>query len=137
MQHEQFSVAWMRLTWMRMSCYHLGLPLTIVHWKATVWKNSNFYWNLIKLYSTQDGFGHVCVQYTMWLPVSLWRRVLSWDSLLAYVLPNWSIKWKNIDSRRFSVKKTTFCNKYNFLKIIGDAFRTEYVCSLSSHFTLW
>ena len=42
-------------------------------------KNSNFYWNLIKLYSTQNGRGHVCVPYATWLPVSLWRKVLSWD----------------------------------------------------------
>ena len=35
---------------------------------------------------------------------------------------------------KLSVSKTTFYNKSNFLKIIGDAFRTDYVCSLSSHF---
>ena len=32
-QQEQFSIAWVRL-WI--SVYHLGLPLAIVHWKATV-----------------------------------------------------------------------------------------------------
>ena len=36
---------------------------------------------LIILYSTQNGCGLVCVPCAMWLPVSLWRRVLSWDSL--------------------------------------------------------
>ena len=58
-------------------------------------KNTNFYWNLIKLYSTQNGYGHVCVPYATWLLVSLWRRDLSWDSLpiIAYAPPNWSIKW--------------------------------------------
>ena len=34
-----------------------------------------------------------------------------------------------------SVRKTTFYDKSSFLKIIGDAFRIDYVCSLSSHFT--
>ena len=65
-------------------------------------KNDKFYWNLIELYSTQDGCGHVCVPYTTWLPVSLWRRVLSWDSLpiIAYVTLSWIIKWKNIGSRQ-------------------------------------
>ena len=36
---------------------------------------------------------------------------------------------------QISVKKTTFYDKASFSKIIGDAFRTEYACSLSSHFT--
>ena len=66
-------------------------------------KNPNFYWNLIKLYSTQNECGHVCVPYvTTWLPVSLWRRVLPSDSLpiIAYVPPNWSIKWKNFGSKQ-------------------------------------
>ena len=65
-------------------------------------KNSNFYGNLIKLYSTQNGCGHVCVPYATWLPVSLWRRVLSRNSLsvIAYVLLNWSIKWKSFGLRQ-------------------------------------
>ena len=100
-QQKQFSVAWMRL-WI--SSYHLGLPLAIiVHWKATVWKKiSNFYWDLIKLYSTQNGFGHVCVPYAVWLLVSFWWRVLSRDSLsiIAYVSPKWIIKWKIFGSRQ-------------------------------------
>ena len=78
MQHEQFSVAWVRL-WM--SSYHLGLPLVIVRGKATTWKKSNSYWNFIILYSIQNGCGHVCASYAMWLPVSLWRWVLWWDSM--------------------------------------------------------
>ena len=39
----------------------------------------NFYWNLIKLYLTQNGCGNVCVPYTSWPPI--WRRLLSRDSL--------------------------------------------------------
>ena len=31
--------------------------------------------------------------------------------------------------------KNAFYDESSFLKIIGDAFRTEYVCPLSSHFT--
>ena len=82
--------------------YHAGWLLAIVHWKATVWKNSNFYWNLIKFYSTQNGCGDVCVPYTNWLPISLWRRVLSRDSLpITTCIPlNWSIKWKIFGSRQ-------------------------------------
>ena len=53
MQQKQFSVAWMRL---RISICHLGLPLEIMEQSE---KNSNFYWNLIKLYSTQNGYGQV------------------------------------------------------------------------------
>ena len=94
MQHEQFSVAWMRL-WV--PGYQLGLPLARVYWETTVWKKkSNFYWNLRKLYSIQNGCDHVYVPYTTWLSLNLWRRVLSWDSLpiISYVPPSWSIKWK-------------------------------------------
>ena len=36
---------------------------------------------------TQNGCGHVCVPYTTWLPVSLGRRVLSWDSLPIITCP--------------------------------------------------
>ena len=44
----------------------------------------------------------MCVSYATWLPVSLWRRVLSRGSLpiIAYVPPNWSIKWKFFGSRQ-------------------------------------
>ena len=42
-----------------------------------------------------------------------------------------------ITTIQFSVKKTTFYDKSSFLEIIGDAFRTEHACSLSSHFTYW
>ena len=42
-----------------------------------------------------------------------------------------------ITTIQFSVRKTTFYDKSSFFKIIGDAFRTEYVCSLSSYFTYW
>ena len=98
-QHDQFSIAWVRL-WI--SVYHLDLPLAIVHWKATVWKNYNFYWNLKKLYSTKNGCGYVCVPYATWLPVGLWRKVLSRDSLpiIAYIPLNWSIKQKSFGSRQ-------------------------------------
>ena len=92
-QEEQFSVAWMRL-WI--SGYHLGLPLAIVHWKATVWKNSNFYWNLKKLDVV------MCVPHTQtWLLVRLWR-VLPRDSIYitAYVPPIWTIKWNIFGSRQ-------------------------------------
>ena len=34
---------------------------------------------------------------------------------------------------QFGIKITTFDDKSSFLKIIGDAFRKDYVCSLSSH----
>ena len=37
----------------------------------------------------------------------------------------------------FSIKKRTFYDKSSVFKIIGDAFRTDCVCSLSSHFTYW
>ena len=47
--------------------YHLGLPLAIVHWKATIWRNCSLLKSYIKLYSTQNGYGHVCVPYTTWL----------------------------------------------------------------------
>ena len=57
---------------------------------------------------------------------------------------NWSWKYNTvilihlmITTIQISVKKTTFYDKTSFLKIIGEAFRTEYVCSLSSHFTYW
>ena len=36
---------------------------------------------------TQNGCGHVYVPYTTWLPVSLGRRVLSWDSLPIITCP--------------------------------------------------
>ena len=125
-QQHQFSVAWMRL-WI--SGYHLGLLLAIVHWKATVWKNSNSYWNLVKLYSTQTGCGHVCVPYATWLPVSLWRRVLSRDSLpvIAYVPPYWTIKWKVFGLRQVcciyqqllsSVPYSTLCLIHNGMFMI-------------------
>ena len=42
---------------------------------------------------------------------------------------------KNYIKPEVSVRKTTFYDKSSFFKIIGDAFRTDYVCSLSSHFT--
>ena len=43
---------------------------------------------------------------------------------------------KIITAIQISVRKTTFYDKSSFfIKIIGDAFRTDYVCSLSSHFT--
>ena len=44
----------------------------------------------------QNGCGNACVPYAMWRPVSLWRRLLSQDSLpiITYVPPNWSIRWK-------------------------------------------
>ena len=53
-------------------------------------------------YSTQNGCGHVFVPYATWLSASLWRRVLSRDSFpfVAYVPPNWSIKWKFFGSRQ-------------------------------------
>ena len=73
------------------------------------------YWNLIKLYSAQNGCGHVSIPYTTWLSVSLWRRVLSWDFLpiTTYVPPIWSIKWKKIGSRKvccMSNKNCPICN---------------------------
>ena len=51
---------------------------------------------LIKTYSTQNGCGQVCASYVTWLPVSLWKRVLSRDSFLHYSIcpTNWSIKLK-------------------------------------------
>ena len=73
-----------------------------------------YYWNLIKLYSTQNRCGHVCVPYTVLLAVSL--RLLSWDSLpiTAYVPPNWSIKWKDFGSRqvccRATIKQCPICD---------------------------
>ena len=48
-----------------MTGYHLGLPLAILQWKATAWKNSHFYWNFVTLYSTQNGCGLVCVPYVV------------------------------------------------------------------------
>ena len=36
---------------------------------------------------------------------------------------------------QISVRKTTFTTKPVSLKIIGDAFRIDYISSLSSHFT--
>ena len=44
---------------------------------------------------------------------------------------------KDITTIQFSVKKTTFYDESSIIEIIDDAFRTEYVCSLSSHFTYW
>ena len=40
----------------------------------------------------------------------------------------------NID---ISVRKTTFCDKSSFLKIIGDAFRTDYVEQIKKYRTYW
>ena len=87
------------------SGYQLGLLLAIMDCKATAWKNSNFYWNFIIFYSTQNGrCGFVCVPCATWLPVSYhdaWRRMLSWDSCpIAYVPPKWCIKEKNFGSRQ-------------------------------------
>ena len=69
------------------------------------------YWNLIKLYSAENGCGHVSIPYTTWLSVSLWRRVLSWDFLpiTTYVPPIWSIKWKKIDSRKVCCMSNKNC----------------------------
>ena len=130
---EQFSVAWMRL-WI--SGYHLGLLLAIVQWKAITWKNSNFYCNLVKLYSTQNRCGHVCVPYTTWLPVSLWRRLLSRDSLpiIAYVLPNWSIKWKVFGSKQVTFGGfSRYCTCFFYFK----DYNTIMPCKKSRFKRLW
>ena len=44
-------------------------------------------------------------------------------------------RFETMETHQISVRKTTLYNKSSFLKIIGDTFRTDYVCSLSSHFT--
>ena len=45
---------------------------------SDVWLPPWFYWSFIKIFWTQNGCGHVCVPYTLWLLVSLLKRVLSW-----------------------------------------------------------
>ena len=90
MQHEQFSVAWMRL-WM--SGYHLGLAFQCTE-RQQLEKNSNFYWNLLKLYSTQNWCVHVFVPYTIWLPVSWWRRVISRESPSHYSICPSQLKYQ-------------------------------------------
>ena len=39
-----------------------------------------------------------------------------------------------IKSNQFGIKMTTFSGKFSFLKIIGEEFRTDCVCSLSGPF---
>ena len=81
-------------------------------------KKSNFYWNHINLYSNQNGCGHGCNPYTMWLPVSLRRRVLSGESLpiIAYAPPNWSTKWQNFGLRQVCCMRATTINKVSHMQ---------------------
>ena len=53
-------------------------------------------------YSFQNGYGHICVPYETWLLISLWKSMLSWDTLptIAWVHPNWSFKRKGVGSRQ-------------------------------------
>ena len=63
--------------------------------------------------------------------ISVWENL--WYNTYFNIISFYSI----ITAIQISVRKTTFYDKSSFLKIIGDAFRTDYVCSLSSHFTYW
>ena len=65
-------------------------------------KNSDFYWNLIKLYSTQNGCGHVCVPYANVTPCKLMEEsaIMGLPSIIAYVPPSWSVKWKKFRSKQ-------------------------------------
>ena len=80
--------------------YHLGLPLAIVHWKATIWKNCSLLKSYIKLYSTQNGYGHVCVPYTTWLEAHEGECYHWTSSCYSNVSLNWSIKYQNFGSRQ-------------------------------------
>ena len=62
-------------------------------------KNPTFYWNLIKLYSTQNRCGHVCPIHNVTACKLLVKSAI-WDSLpiIVYIPPNWSIKCKKFGS---------------------------------------